>query len=508
MNNKHPERDIDSIFKNAIDPVETEPSDKFWNRTYEEIIKRENKVYNKQMLLWKIISSILGTAIVLLAFYSFYIHDRVNNVENQLTQVEKKQTGGAGNKNMVNVTTTTPGNKIAAVLTNTPTVSHENGGATTHYPVAGASVNKPTTINKNITAAQNEPAALTRVSATNSNPGSNYVGADKNPLNNSSYGFGDKSLPGNYYSPSNTNAVTSKDNNNSSLPAATTSALSSAAQNEKPAVTGQKDSTPTLADNKNGADTLKPQAQMTMPTASKNFMSHLYIAAFFSPELTDNIINDNKPSGNVIVNNIKASEQGGITFSTGLKAGYDLSKHWSILTGLNYHTSSFSILPTEVHEQWQSNLNSNGYSIVTSDGTVEMPTSVLQYANDSLKAYGNSSVAYLGIPLQARYDVLPGSNLDYYIEAGFAANILLQTQTEINWETPSYANHCNIPSCEGLESYFVYNMGIGITYKLKKGITIFVEPGMQGPLTPISKNEPVTTYPYVFDLTLGLIYHF
>jgi hypothetical protein len=506
MNSKHPERDIDSVFKDAIDPAETEPSDKFWNRTYEEIIKRENKDYNQHMRRWKVISFTLSAAILMLAFYTFYIYSRVNNIEKQISAVEQKQTG---------VVTTTYRSNSGTVLNNQATAyKHDNAGAAavvekSHSVGVTPGNNKHETKSNDINIRQNGPVGLTRSRTTNSNPGSSNVGDDKNPLNNSSYGFGDKTLPGNYHGQSNTVSGASKDSN-FSVAAFSPPALSPLTAREISTANAEKDTMPTLADNKNTTDTLAPPAQMNTTAGLKNIFSHLYISAFFSPELTDDIINANNPSGNVIVNNIKAGEAGGITYTTGLKVGYDVSSHWSILTGIYYHTSSFSILPTVVHAQWQKNTSSYSYSLITSAGTVEMPYySATQSANDSLKASGNSSLVYIGIPLQARYDFLPGSNLDFYVEGGVAVNFLSQTQTKINWSTQTDYGNCTINNFNGLQNaFFVCNMGIGITYKISKGISAYLEPGMQGPLTPVSKNESITTYPYIFDFTLGLTYHF
>jgi hypothetical protein len=508
MNSKHPDKDIDSIFKDAIDPAETEPSDKFWNRTFEDIIKRENNVYGKQMRRWKVISYTLGAAIIILAFYTFYIHGRINKVEKQITEVEKKEAIAAGNENINSKAIATADNKITAILNKQLRTNHENGRAATvagkSYTVAYASNDTPATINKNINTEHNTPEGLTRMNPNNSNPGSNNVGADKNPLN-SSYGFGHKTLPGDYYSDTTGSSIVSK--NSSSVSASFSPDSSLIAQNEKPAVTMQNETTPKLFLNQPVADTLAQAVQRSGTKGRNKYLSHIFISALFSPELSDNIITDNNPSGNVTANNIKAGEKDGLTYTTGLKLGYDLSKHWSILTGAYYHASSFSILPTVVHAQWQGSLES--YSIVTSAGSVEMPSYISQYTNGSINTSGNSSWAYMGIPLQARYDFLPGNNFDFYAEGGFATNILLQTQTNINWSTPLYEGVCHMNNCDGLQNiFFVYNMGIGATYYITKGLSIFAEPGIQGPITPISKNNPITTYPYVFDLTLGLTYHF
>ena len=508
MSSRHPDNDIDKIFKNAIEPVDTEPSDKFWNKAYDDIIKREGQVNNSQVHRWKVIAYTLAAAVVILVFFTFYMNGKINTIQKQVTEVEKNQPAPIVHENESNngsIRTAINNSTATAQLNTTTTVNNNTSTPAVTSPVTNGGNNINNFRIATNSASSNSTPLVSSVLKNYSNPGSNNTGTASTPVNIGS--SVNQTLPGNYYSKTDSNSVASETNK----PVITTPEHKDTiaiTQQTLPVAPVKKDTLPVLAQTKPAGDTVNTQMKRKRAGHIKLSLANLYASAFFSPGLIVENIKDNDSWDNVTAYDVKSREDGQFNYSTGIKIGYDLSNHLSILTGLYYHASSFSIRPTVIHAQWYDNTPS--YLMVTSAGTVDIPCKGYQNIGDSIKASATSASSYISIPLQARYTFNNSHKLGLYIDAGATANFLVNNNVDANWQTTSLTEgHATIPSCEGLQtSFYAYNVGFGLTYKLLNNLSVFGEPELSGAITPINNSSSITTYPYIFSFAVGLTLHF
>jgi len=56
--------------------------------------------------------------------------------------------------------------------------------------------------------------------------------------------------------------------------------------------------------------------------------------------------------------------------------------------------------------------------------------------------------------------------------------------------------------------YYSYSLGLGLSYNLCRHLAIYAEPELQGSITALSKNTPVSSYPFLAGITGGITWHF
>jgi hypothetical protein len=248
------------------------------------------------------------------------------------------------------------------------------------------------------------------------------------------------------------------------------------------------------------------------PLRFKDILSKLSLSAFYAPGITNDFLRDkdNDPTNAITAHALKSRQDGDGTFATGLRLAYDISNRWSIITGCYYSLYSYNINPTIIYAQQQEN-GTVGYSITTSSGTVFLPYSTgTAHIGDSIKVKGSSSRGYLSIPLQAKYKIAIGRKLDFYATGGFSVNFAHYKETQIHWEnTALQEGDLSVQNINGLNMVqYSYNFGFGAEYLVRRGLSIYAEPYLNGSFTSINNNTPVITYPYFFGLAFGVSYHF
>src|SRR5450432_3295862 len=91
MKAKFTDNNIDQTFKEAIDPLETQPSEKFWTEASDSILERANRSYIRKVRIWKMTSFALATMLICLSFYAFYTGNKINSIQQQVASLEKQQ---------------------------------------------------------------------------------------------------------------------------------------------------------------------------------------------------------------------------------------------------------------------------------------------------------------------------------------------------------------------------------------------------------------------------------
>ncbi len=76
--------ELDHAFRQAIEQMEVQPSESFWNKAEAEILKKENLSYRRKLLLWR---SISASVIVFLLFTSLYIFNLKRKTPSEKTEL-------------------------------------------------------------------------------------------------------------------------------------------------------------------------------------------------------------------------------------------------------------------------------------------------------------------------------------------------------------------------------------------------------------------------------------
>ena len=307
MSSRHPDNDIDKIFKNAIEPVDTEPSDKFWNKAYDDIIKREGQVNNSQVHRWKVIAYTLAAAFVILVFFTFYMNGKINTIQKQVTEVEKNQPAPIVHENESNngsIRTAINYSTATAQLNTTTTVNNNTSTPAVTSPVTNGGNNINNFRIATNSASSNSTPLVSSVVKNYSNPGSNNTGTASTPVNSGS--SVNQTLPGNYYSKTDSNSVASETNK----PVITTPEHKDTiaiTQQTLPVAPVKKDTS--VITSNTTTDTLTPEAKRKIAAHPLHFsLSDFYASAFFSPELSADVIKDNDSRDNVTPNTIRTNE--------------------------------------------------------------------------------------------------------------------------------------------------------------------------------------------------------
>src|SRR5579859_7323750 len=98
MSTEPEDNSIDRLFRSSIDNMETEPSDRFWNRAYDGILKNENSAYERKIRVWRGVSAVLAVAVACLIGYNVYTNREVTDIQKQVAGIERKQLQASDNK--------------------------------------------------------------------------------------------------------------------------------------------------------------------------------------------------------------------------------------------------------------------------------------------------------------------------------------------------------------------------------------------------------------------------
>lgn len=521
MSENYNDKDLEKlIFGGALSSGEIEPSEKFWNKAYENILQKENRANLKRVSRWKAGFYFMGAVALSLAFYIFYMQREVSGIQNQLTTIETTRTTtlqqNSNQPGVINTTTEkfATQNTVAIKSAKENTLQSEHTHSiisqrnNTSLPTFSFKQAKNNSQPYNNTSTGNESQSISEnIKSTTPVSSSANIILNNPPLVPNKA----NNLPSyNAESPSPTPNTTYNHTTNSKLPGGTTSNSDTSAQTTKTIQSNKKtDSIPKVA---SGLDSTNSGYAAKKPITLAQILSKFSVSAFYAPGVTEDFLSDknNDPTNTITAKTLKTQQDGDGTFAIGLRIAYDLSDRWTIQTGAYYSNYSYNIKPTVIYAQQQEN-GQVGYSIPTSSGTVFLPNSAVPARlGDSMQVRGSSSRSYISIPLQVKYTFAETSRFRFYMDGGFSINIADYKKTGILWENTAFQEgNVNVQDIYGLNSVqYSYNFGIGATYLIRRGLSVYTEPFINGSVTSINENTPVITYPYYFGWSVGLTYHF
>jgi len=207
-----------------------------------------------------------------------------------------------------------------------------------------------------------------------------------------------------------------------------------------------------------------------------------------------------------------------VDFSAGLRFGYCLTKHWSLLTGVVYSTATSyfdfnKVITSSDEESEDEGERITNYNFATSFGVIDVPVTnsvyhpaaVPEYTSAQLNMEGKQKLAYVSIPLDGRFTM--GKNRwSCFIDFGITTNILVSQKTEV---TDLNSGVAYSPDINGLKNtYLTAGLGVGVQYRIMQRLSVFIEPTYRQGVTPINKEVPKKTYPSFFGIAGGLAVHF
>lgn len=156
---------------------------------------------------------------------------------------------------------------------------------------------------------------------------------------------------------------------------------------------------------------------------------------------------------------------------TGLSIGYDINPRWAVNIGISY---------TILHS------------------TLTSGTEHSYYSNDQ-------RVRYIGIPVNATYNIVNTYHLRLYASAGAMTEFSAGGDVTINTITNNQLILTEERKLQDIPMQFSVNTAVGIEYLLSKNLGIFAEPGLSYFL---DNDTPITTiytaHPMNLNLQLGL----
>ena len=162
-----------------------------------------------------------------------------------------------------------------------------------------------------------------------------------------------------------------------------------------------------------------------------------YLSFFVSPNASWKNLENDEPhrggNGGTHVEDydaIKKGEHANLSYTGGVKLGYNLNKKLSVQTGINYTSASTSINPKLIFADRDNNGDvryrldcSSGYSLLLPRNGQNPNRGDSLVVSDS-----KNSLAYAGIPLAVEYKIIAGK-VSISAVAGGQANILLRGKT-------------------------------------------------------------------------------
>lgn len=205
----------------------------------------------------------------------------------------------------------------------------------------------------------------------------------------------------------------------------------------------------------------------------------------------------------------KDREKSEYSFIAGINMQYALNKNWSLGGGISYSSLVKSMQVPFMYAEANGE-NQFHFMYPTSSGVIELPNDGghLQ-AKEGDTLFENSNcrqvIRFLNIPTQIRYQ-FSKNKFTYYANTGLTANFIIQEKAKIAMQTSEITITNKVKGLKKVN--FGYQLGIGVSFALKKHLDIYLEPTLRGSLSSITKNMAVNSYPHFLGLSTGFTFKF
>jgi len=499
-------KNIDDLFRSAIEPAEMTPPARAWNSLDAELSRKETLLYKKKANRFRLLS--IGLILLLVSFVAYHYID-FSKKEDASIKISKDQ-------KKLSYAANSPGSEIVSKGKILPVPSLQQNQSSTDSKKVQAIKN-----NKEVEKMQSEQFAHHHnpvgkrkdnqfaISQTANVPGislenNKHTGkrSSSTSENNTTAEFGTVKIDSKSVT-SSRGTVTREENPMNS----NTVAFYEIVPTIKPlhAQLEQAGSETSLLVERN------PIEQPSVPDWSSkkaSFFSRLSVAAFYSPDYRDNYLKDTNPNDKEGSEEYKNREKQAYSFTTGILFRYDLTNRWSISPGISYSTLAYTMTFSTVYVKYGFD-DKLHYQYPTSCGIVEVPntgTRVLQDGDSAkIKVACSQLLKFINVPLTVRYHVA-GHRLAWYADAGLTANFMIREELKMDFGTKTNDLANNVDGLKKMN--FGYLLGFGLQYSFYKHFGIFAEPVFRGSITSLTENTGLDCYPYSLGLNGGATYHF
>lgn len=201
------------------------------------------------------------------------------------------------------------------------------------------------------------------------------------------------------------------------------------------------------------------------------------------------------------------STKGSTSYSYGVQIAYQLSKKWSIQSGVHLQEMEYSNTNVAVNPANSSSASvafSSGESYELNDTSqINFSTNSVSISSGSLDGKLNQSYGYIEVPVEVKYSVLEGKKLKTQLVMGFSS--LFLNKNDVNLKTTDFstsgeANNLNSVNFSG-------NLGVDFSYKFSKKWSLNINPMLKTQLNTF-KNDSNGFQPYFIGVYTGLNYQF
>jgi opacity protein-like surface antigen len=226
------------------------------------------------------------------------------------------------------------------------------------------------------------------------------------------------------------------------------------------------------------------------------------------------------------LSNLKASEQSMVSYSGGLSVSYNLSKRFSIQSGVYYSSvgQKISGISSSAGFSRFNNTKGRSFGIETSVGTIVSTNNDIYY-NDAISdriqtpytsdvfdpvksglQYLNNSIFqnfdYLEVPVIVRYKFID-QKIDFNLTGGLSYNLL------VNNSVYTSLNSTSVGKTDGINKLTLSSsLGVGMEYNLSDKLSVNLEPTFRYYISPFGVALGSKIHPYSIGLFSGISYKF
>ena len=283
--------------------------------------------------------------------------------------------------------------------------------------------------------------------------------------------------------------------------------------------------TPAIPSEKTSASLYYPDLQYKPDEVQAKPVQRWSIAAMASPTYYSSF----STSSDLLSGQLMSSEQPIVSYSGGVAFSYNLSKRFSVQSGIYYSALGQKVEGINSFEgfrQYDNTKGDNNFEVLTSSGVVSATNpdvflnadvseriltaytkdvfdpkkSSLQYINNSL----TQSFSYLELPVTLRYKVID-KTIGLNLIGGLSYNLLVHNSVYTTINGSKYP----IGDTKGLNPLSLSSsLGMGMEYNFSDKLSLNLEPTFRYYLNPFNVSTGTFIHPYSFGIFSGISYKF
>lgn len=261
-------------------------------------------------------------------------------------------------------------------------------------------------------------------------------------------------------------------------------------------------------------NTIASIASSKKKKSSSSFKPFWSVTAFASNDwgqyTIDNDVHDNNGNQQDEKEEINRREKHEGSFSTGVLATRQFTKHIGVKTGLIYSKTAIGISPQEMYAAKKTD-GSIAYKYITSSGYgfVKPGFGLPPAIGDSIKSTeAQHNLQVISVPLMVSYR-FEKKNFSIAPAVGLSANFITSANVKTEVTDALNKESVTINGLDGMRSFYTGLMAdVNLQYNYNGKWSFSLLPGFRYALTPITKGNVVKTFPYSFNMGAGITYKF